>query len=160
MIKDERNALKKFADALQQSIGVPPKFKSYRWDLKLTIKLLPLIVFPISQPQMASIRNGIRKMSDAHFYTIFCILSVLFLLPSLWARFNCSGAQYSDNKALIVRIYNATLFFIHLNFIQNEQLPFIGHKDPNPTGWISFAMLILYIHALPTRRTIAARHIK
>ncbi|SQG00095.1 Uncharacterised protein [Paucimonas lemoignei] len=99
-------------------------------------------------------KNETRTMSDAFCYTTYCTLTLLFYLPSLWARFNYSGEKYSSNSSLIARTYNATLFFIHLNFIQNEQLPFIEHKDPDPIGWISFAMLILYINTLPTRRHI------
>lgn len=93
-------------------------------------------------------------MNNAIFYFTFCFLSVLLYLPSLWARFTFSGEKYTDNKSLIAKTYNGIFFFIHLNFIQNEQLPFIGNINPDTIGWVSLAMAILYMYALPTRRDI------
>lgn len=95
-------------------------------------------------------------MNNTVFYITFTCFSLLLFLPSLWARFNFSGEKYTDNKSLISKIYNSTLFFIHLNFIQNEQLPFIGSIKSETIGWVSLIMAILYIYALPTRRNIKA----
>ncbi|MCQ3002112.1 hypothetical protein NLO98_20385 [Pseudomonas syringae] len=93
-------------------------------------------------------------MSDILFYGIFCLISLLLFLPSLWARFAYSGAKFTNKKSSIATAYNGILIFIHLNFIKNDTLPFIGEKDPEIIGWVSFAMLFLYIYALPTERNI------
>ncbi|WP_122666077.1 hypothetical protein [Pseudomonas viridiflava] len=95
-------------------------------------------------------------MNNTVFYITFTCFSFLLFLPSLWARFNFSGKKYTDNKSLIAKIYNSALFFIHLNFIQNEQLPFIGNIKSETIGWVSLVMAILYMYALPTRRNIKA----
>lgn len=94
------------------------------------------------------------------FYAAFCVLSLLLFIPSLWARFNFSGENYTDKKSLIAKTYNVTLFVIHLNFIQNDQLPFIGDIKADTIGWVSLVMAILYMYALPTRRDIRARRFR
>lgn len=57
-------------------------------------------------------------------------------------------------------IYNGIFIFIHLNFIQNGELPFIGDTDIEIIGWVSFAMLFLYMYALPTKRNLTNRFIR
>lgn len=94
------------------------------------------------------------------FYILYLPITALLFLPSIWARFNFSGENYTDKKSLIAKTYNVTLFVIHLNFIQNDQLPFIGDIKADGIGWVSFVMAILYMYALPTRRDIRARRFR
>ena len=96
-------------------------------------------------------------MNNAAFYTLFCTLSLLFFLPSLWARLCWSGGSYTERKSTITMIYNGTFIFVHLNFIRNRELPFVGEVNPDTIGWVSFGMLFLYMYALPTERNIKTR---
>ena len=93
-------------------------------------------------------------MNNAIFYSVFCATSLLFFLPSLWARFAFSGEKYSYRKSITATTYNGVFFFIHLNFIKNSELPFMGEIEPDTIGWVSFAMLFLYMYAIPTERNI------
>jgi len=88
-------------------------------------------------------------MNNFALHAVFCILSLVFFLPSLWARLAFSGEQYTEKKSTLTMIYNGMFIFLHLNFIQNGELPFIGETDTEIIGWVSFAMLFLYMYALP-----------
>lgn len=88
-------------------------------------------------------------MSDTVFYITFILFSILFYLPSFWARFAFSGSQFSAARFWGVLIYNFIFMFIHMKFIKTSSIPFIGEKDNHVLGWFSFFMLFAYSFSTP-----------
>ncbi|QVE15991.1 hypothetical protein [Pseudomonas cichorii] len=75
---------------------------------------------------------------------LFIALSILFYLPSLWARSAFSGKNFSTVKFWSVMAYNIFFIYLHMRFIEKEKLPFYGTQDSSTLGWISFALIFAY----------------
>ncbi len=78
------------------------------------------------------------------------LLSILLLLPSLWARSAWSGKAFSELKFFISVAYNALLITIHMNFAKNGELPLFGRLDNSQTGWISVCLVIAHGFSVPS----------
>ncbi|UVJ43938.1 hypothetical protein NVV94_26060 [Pseudomonas sp. LS1212] len=89
-------------------------------------------------------------MTDVFFYTGFTFFSILFYLPSFWARFAFSGSRFSIAKFWGVTAYNFIFMFIHMDFINTRNIPLVGEKDNSVIGWLSFFMLFAYSFSIPT----------
>lgn len=88
-------------------------------------------------------------MNTLFFYTAFTFFSILFYLPSLWARYAFSGRNFSAVKFWCVMIYNVMFISFHIDFVEKKHIPFIGERDNSVIGWLSFFLIFAYGYAIP-----------
>lgn len=88
-------------------------------------------------------------MSNFIFYPAFVLITGLMYWPSYWAYFAFSGRNFSPFKFWVMGIYNVLLGSIHVFFVQDSTLPFMGRVDNAVMGWISLVMIFAYAFTLP-----------
>lgn len=88
-------------------------------------------------------------MSNFIFYPLFVLITVLLYWPSYWAYFAFSGRNFSPFKFWGVGIYNVLFGSIHVLFVQDSTLPFMGRVDNSVMGWLSLVMIFVYAFTLP-----------
>lgn len=88
-------------------------------------------------------------MSDVYFYVTYALLTLLFYIPSLWARFEWSGAGFSKLKFYSLLAYNVFFVYVYMKYVKYGSLPFIGEREDPFLGWVSFAMIFLYMFSMP-----------
>ena len=93
--------------------------------------------------------RAILLMSNFIFYPVFVLITALLYLPSCWAYFAFSGHNFSPYKFWIVSIYNILCGSMHVFFVQDGTLLFLGRVDNSVMGWISLVMIFVYAFTLP-----------
>ncbi|KTC16178.1 hypothetical protein AO391_12330 [Pseudomonas marginalis ICMP 9505] len=76
-------------------------------------------------------------------------MTVLLYWPSYWAYFAFSGKRFSPLKFWGVIVYNILFGSIHVFFVQDGTLPFMGQVDNSVMGWVSLVMIFVYSFSLP-----------
>lgn len=88
-------------------------------------------------------------MNNFIFYPVFVLITALLYVPSYWAYFAFSGRNFSPCKFWAVAIYNIFCGSIHVFFVQDGALLFLGRVDNTVMGWISLVMIFVYAFTLP-----------
>ncbi len=89
-------------------------------------------------------------MADNTSPLLAALLSILLLLPSLWARSAWSGKAFSEPKFFISVVYNTLLIALHMNFAKSGELPLLGQVDNSQTGWLSACLVIAHGFSVPS----------
>ncbi|WP_421523376.1 hypothetical protein [Pseudomonas yamanorum] len=102
-------------------------------------------------------------MSDVYFYLTYALVTLLFYIPSLLARFRWSGSGFSKLKFFGVLVYNILFVYVHMKYVKYGYLPFFGEREDPVLGWVSFVMIFLYMFSMPVtweRKRITLRNKK
>ncbi|WP_236430329.1 hypothetical protein, partial [Pseudomonas syringae] len=78
------------------------------------------------------------------------LISVIFYLPALYARFLLSGKKLSSIVFWSLLTYNFSFTYIHLDFARNGKLPFLGHMDNSIIGWVSYFFIFAHAFSFPS----------
>lgn len=93
-------------------------------------------------------------MNGVLLYSGFVFFSIVFYLPSVWARCNWSGENVTPLKFWSVVLYNCVFAYVHMSFMKFGELVFIGFVDNSVLGWFSFLMLLLFMFTGPVSRPV------
>ncbi|WP_147464169.1 hypothetical protein [Pseudomonas syringae group genomosp. 3] len=89
-------------------------------------------------------------MNEALCLFALLIVSVIFYLPSLYARFLLSGKKLSSTVFWSLLAYNFSFAYIHLDFARNGKLPFFGYMDNSVMGWVSYFFIFAHAFSFPS----------
>ena len=92
---------------------------------------------------------GKLKVNDHLFSSLFIFVSILFYLPALWARKALSGDNYSPTKYLGYYLYILACFAVHLNYLENNYIPFVGVKGNPIMAGASLLVMFAYFFTSP-----------
>ncbi|TWR92497.1 hypothetical protein [Pseudomonas saxonica] len=88
-------------------------------------------------------------MNNVVFYVGFVFFSMLFYLPSFWARFAYSGGGISLLGLLSIAVYNIFFIGVHVLHAKTGYLPVIDKNTSNGAQWFSFFVAMAYVFSLP-----------
>lgn len=77
-------------------------------------------------------------------YTIVITLGIIFYLPALWARHAWSGKSFTTIRFWGTNLYNIFFGYLHMRFIEKNELPFYGYQDSSILGWFSIVMILAH----------------
>lgn len=93
--------------------------------------------------------SGVEAMNDFVFYVGFVFFSMLFYLPSFWARFAYSGGGISLLGLLSIAVYNIFFIGVHILHAKTGYLPIIDKNTNYGAQWFSFFVAMAYVFSLP-----------
>ena len=88
-------------------------------------------------------------MNNFVLYVGLVFFSMLFYLPSFWARFACSGGGISWLGLLSIAAYNIFFIGVHVLHAKTGYLPIIDKNTSYVAQWFSFFVAMAYVFSLP-----------
>lgn len=93
-------------------------------------------------------------MNETAIYVIFLASSIVFYLPALWMRYAWSGQKFTTTKFWASNLYNIFFGYVHMRFIEKNEILFYGHQDSAVLGWFSIVMVLAHACAHTVTRDI------
>ncbi len=93
-------------------------------------------------------------MNETAIYAIFLACGVAFYLPALCTRHAWSGENFTPVKHWINTTYNIFFGYVHMRFIEKDDIIFYGYQDSSILEWFSLVMVLAHACAHTVTRDI------